>query len=239
MTAESSMMRVFIFLVSFMASPVWYPYCVVSEKCDIAIELLFLQADQVDHFFLGSAFCLVIAEVFEKYLARVRVEQYAPRLIAAHVFPDNRNLLRFQKPSYKIDIALWNAVETLANLEHVAATENLGLKAAALAAELHQMTYQQFHGVDAVARARRILRIGALRQHEMVHAADARHWVVQTGGDAGAQHRVQQQRLAAGVQTADVDGNPREIFVEIRREAASVDVPGLCRFHEVIFPRHW
>ena len=121
----------------------------------------------------------------------------------------------------------------------MAATENLGLKAAALAAELHQMTDQQLHGVDTVARARRILRIGALRQHEMVHAANARYRVVQTGGNAGTQYRVQQQRLTTGVQAADVDGDSREIFVEILRETVSVDALGLHRFHEATFPRHW
>src|SRR3989344_2819467 len=215
--AESSMMSALIVFVPFIA----VPDCRLqlqcpSEKRDIAIKLLFLQADEVDQFLLRRPLGLVHTEIFEECFSGVCVIQKTTWLIAAHVFPNDGNSFCFQEFSYKIYISLRHPIETFTYFKYMAATKNLGLETAAVRAEFHHLTDQQFHGIYPIARACWIPGVGAVRQHKVIHAAYTNRRVTQACRDARPQDRVDDRRLMTHVEPSDVDGHPWE-FMFVRR----------------------
>lgn len=106
----------------------------------------------------------------------------------AQVLGLDGNAFGLQVVQHELAVAFAD-VHLLHGGQHRAAAEHLGFQAVARSAGLEQFVDQHFHGEGAIAHGGRGGRLHvALRQHEMVHAADPGFGIVDTGGDARPEH---------------------------------------------------
>lgn len=111
-----------------------------------------------------------------------REEPHLARMDAAQIFGNDGNVFGLQVLAHEFCIARADRVAGEA-LEHVGATEDLGLDAFAMRAALEHVVDQQLHRVTAVTRGCAITDL-AFWQQKMVHAADLEHRIAQAGCNA-------------------------------------------------------
>jgi hypothetical protein len=105
---------------------------------------------------------------------------------AADPLGRQRDPFVFEKLPHEGDVSLADLQLGALERKDVGAAEDFGLQPPSVAPEAHDLVDQQFHRVDAERGAGRFAI--RLREHEVIHPADARHGVVEAGRDAGAEH---------------------------------------------------
>src|SRR5690606_27123599 len=107
-----------------------------------------------------------------------------PRVLPPEILRSDAQAFAFEIARHELAIL---CPDEIARVGDVAAAEHLDLQRVPRAARFEQFVDQLFHGEVAVAR-----RLGvaapalrpALREHEVIHAADARAWITNAGGHA-------------------------------------------------------
>ena len=141
--------------------------------------------------------------------ARGEVDDLA-RLGTAEVFGRDPIALEGHVIADEVDVA---SADVRHGGEDAAAAEELDLQALARRAELEEVVDQAFHGVGAIAGGEADRRIepvvgadrGVLRQHEVIHAAEAACRIAHASGHTGAEHGGDRLVAAAHVVLARED----------------------------------
>src|SRR3972149_10419418 len=229
-SAESSTIRTLIF------------FMVSSKQLHGAFDFGFPQARAVVVFAGNNSFVVNIAQLLHHHLAAGREVINLARIDVDQVACGDSDFLGLQKLQYELGVALPD-VRHGQPAQHVAAAEHFGLEVRAPLAQLGDVVDQYLHRISAVARRgaerTRFARV-AVRQHEMIHAADTIAAVPYAGGDTGTQHRYQQHVASrhvifTGEQLGRI-GTEVAIEIQIRRQRLMVSVTHPAPFPPVHTP---
>nr|GEU28394.1 hypothetical protein [Tanacetum cinerariifolium] len=145
-------------------------------------------------------------QFFHQHLAGAREEIHLARVDVVQVFGHHADALGLEEAEHERRIALAH-VNGRKTFEDGAAAEDLRFQVLALGAGLEQVVDQDFHRIRAVARrgGDGAAVAAAVRQHEVVHAAQARGAVADAGRHARAQHGHDQHVLVGEIVFARQD----------------------------------
>src|SRR5258706_295857 len=217
-SAESSMIntRVLFTLVSSFGAMVCAVPCQGSEQFDVAHHGLGLQSGAILTFRRHQR-GVRLRQLLAQRAAGGGKESDATRTLVEQITGSDADAFGGEKLEYEIGVALAD-IDTHDVGHHVAAAEYLRFEIRFARAALEQFIDQLLHGEHAITSSEPArVAIGAVGQHEVVHAADALRVIPDTSRDARAQHRGQDDVVVGHEKFTeqDLDRMARKIAIEV------------------------